>query len=402
MRAEVPTRTTVMLALRSRQIAQLVVTQDANRARGSCRTGRYFRGRGVVLAGRRDHGRARRDDPMAARSPTPRSFGQSASVNIDAAVPVDLDGEFGSLAPFAVLDELADAARFAFIVEMDHFVHEKYEFRLLCARYLASRGWRRFGEEIDWRQGERMDRYLTTGNPSNLAPFDEPPWYRSGVMREPTERHERYVKAAMESERQRFAIALRRVVPNARYFGFDVGGGDAAYLDMMNAATTAAELRLALDFREQLMQERVTRVAKDNPHDRIALLAGGTHLMKDDDLVTPSRASGGAQTPSVGHFVTKTLAAEPVLAIWLLQGSGASSNAYLGVPPVDIVPAPGTINVEFAERWQTPCLIVTGGDAHERRITQLHQQVMRCRLQDQTDAVVFAPHVTPLRDDSAA
>jgi hypothetical protein len=63
----------------------------------------------------------------------------------DRAVPVDLDDPDADLTPFAVLDDLADRARVAFLVEMDHFVKEKSAFRLLCIRYLASSGWRWFG-----------------------------------------------------------------------------------------------------------------------------------------------------------------------------------------------------------------------------------------------------------------
>jgi len=89
------------------------------------------------------------------------------------AVPLDLDGEHGSLAPFTAFDALADEAEFAFLVEMDHCIHERHEFRLLCLRYLASRGWTLFGEELDWQTGDRIDRYLVTGDESLLEPVDD-------------------------------------------------------------------------------------------------------------------------------------------------------------------------------------------------------------------------------------
>jgi erythromycin esterase-like protein len=90
------------------------------------------------------------------------------------ACPIQLDGERGTLDAFSALAPLADAARAAYIVEMDHFIHEKYDFRLLCIRYLASRGWRWCGEEIDRRQGERIDRYLTGGDGTLLDAIDDP------------------------------------------------------------------------------------------------------------------------------------------------------------------------------------------------------------------------------------
>ena len=52
----------------------------------------------------------------------------------DEVIPIEFDGERGDLAPFAVLDRLAGAARVAYLVEMDHFIAEKYDFRLLCIR----------------------------------------------------------------------------------------------------------------------------------------------------------------------------------------------------------------------------------------------------------------------------
>lgn len=37
-----------------------------------------------------------------------------------------------------------------------------------------------------------------------------------------------------------------------------------------------------------------------------------------------------------------------------------------------------------------------GDDHHCRSITQMHNQVLHCRLDEQVDAIVFAPWVTPL------
>src|SRR5437660_1172467 len=95
---------------------------------------------------------------------------------------IDLDGEHAPLSPFAALDDLAARARFAFLVEFDHMIHEKWQFRLLCVRYLVSRGWRWFGEELDWREGERIERYLRTGDDRLLDPIDDGRWYTSGLF----------------------------------------------------------------------------------------------------------------------------------------------------------------------------------------------------------------------------
>ncbi len=171
---------------------------------------------------------------------------------------------------------------------MDHFIHEKYDFRLLCIRYLASKGWRWFGEELDDRQGERVDAYLRGGDASLLDAIDEPEWYTSGVL---ASNADRYPKAAFDAEQRRFHETVRRSVPGARWFGFDIGRDDDEYIRQANAANTFEELRPVMALRERLMHERVAGVIRDNPGEKIALMAGSTHLMKDDS---------GVDTPGVG------------------------------------------------------------------------------------------------------
>jgi len=84
-------------------------------------------------------------------------------------VAIELDGEHGDLTPFSVLDRAADSARVAFVGEMDHFIEEKYAYRLLCIRYLVSRGWRWFGEEIPASQGRRAAEGSRCSGGSALA-----------------------------------------------------------------------------------------------------------------------------------------------------------------------------------------------------------------------------------------
>jgi erythromycin esterase-like protein len=317
-------------------------------------------------------------------------------VPVTRALPIDLDGEHGDLAPFSVLDDLADRARVAYIVEMDHFIHEKYDFRLLCIRYLASRGWRWFGEELDWRQGERVDRYLATGDERLLDPIEEPDWYTSGALRQAVDRHP---KAAFDAEQRRFAQAVRRAVPDARWFGFDIGGADEDYLKLANAARTLDELPPAMALRERLIHERVARFLRDHPDEKVALMAGSLHLMKDDDRVQAPGVigPGGDTDASVGHHVVHELGEGPVLSIWLLHGRGTSANPWLTAPG-ELSPQPGTLDAEFAQRWDRPCLVRVDDDDAERRVTQMHNQVMTCRLSEQVDAVVFAPEVSPIRE----
>ena len=117
---------------------------------------------------------------------------------------------------------------------MDHFIHEKYDFRLLCIRYLASRGWRWFGEELDHRQGERIDRYLTgNGDASLLDAIDEPEWYTSGILASNTDR---YPKAAFDAEQRRFHEAVRRTASRTR-------AGSASTSDATTPSTSSAQTR---------------------------------------------------------------------------------------------------------------------------------------------------------------
>lgn len=310
-----------------------------------------------------------------------------------------LDGASGSLDAFAALDDRAAAARAAYIVEMDHFIHEKYDFRLLCIRYLASHGWTWFGEELDDRQGERIDAYLRGGDRSLLDAIDEPEWYTSGIL---ASNADRYPRSAFDAEQRRFHETVRRCVPQARWFGFDIGRDDTEYIAAANAAGTYEELRPVMALRERLMHERVARVIRDNPGERIALMAGSTHLMKNDaGVVTPGVGAGpgGDTDDSIGHHVANALVDGAVLSFWLLHGTGTSSNPWLE-PPGRLAPQPGTVDADLAERHDAPVIVTAPFGDEQARVTQMHNMVMTCRLDEQVDAIVFAPTVTPLREDT--
>jgi hypothetical protein len=279
---------------------------------------------------------------------------------------------------------------------MDHFIAEKSEFRLLCIRYLASRGWRFFGEEVDWRVGQRLDRFLTAGTESMLEPLVEEPWYKTGVLAAPTSRQDDTI---MQLDRVRLVRNVREVVPGARWFGFDVGATDADYLAAANAAETYEDLRPVMARRELLIHQRVGEFLRDHPHAKVALMAGSTHLAKDDDAMeAPGGVGpGGGIVHSVGHHVAHDLTDLPVLSIWFLHGAGHSDNPYLG-PPGRLVAAPGTLNAELLDGVGRPCLLRVDDDREWRSITQMHNAVLHCRLAEQVDAIVFAPYVSPISD----
>ena len=56
-------------------------------------------------------------------------------------LPATPEEPFGESAQ-AVLDRLLEGKRFVFLGEPDHFIVEKYPFRLTLTRFLFARGWR--------------------------------------------------------------------------------------------------------------------------------------------------------------------------------------------------------------------------------------------------------------------
>jgi hypothetical protein len=291
----------------------------------------------------------------------------------DDAVPIELDGEHGDLAPFAVLDDLADRARVAFIGEMDHFVEEKYDFRLLCIRYLASRGWRFFGEE--WPE---VQEPFTRGILAN--------------QRQPT--------TALDAAQARFHDALRRLVPDASWFSFDADARDTDYIELASNAETYEALQPEMALRERIMHAKVAKVLDEHRGEKVALLAAAQHLLKDDDAARAPgvvAGPGGATDHSIGHHTVHALTDAPVLSFWFLHGEGTSANPWLP-PPGDLAPAAGTFDAELLARVGSPCLVRVDHDHHRRTVTAMHNTVLHCRFAQQVDAIVFAPTVSPLRE----
>jgi len=293
---------------------------------------------------------------------------------VDDAVDIELDGERGDLAPFAVLDDLAGDARIAYIGELDHFIAEKYEYRLLCIRYLVSRGWRVFGEE--WPET------------AHQQPFTR------GVLA-----NQRQPDTALDDAQLRFHESLSRVAPGSTWFSFDADVRDTEYFELASAAETYEALQPAMAMRERIMHEKVARVLAEDPDAKVALIAAAQHLLKDDDRVHPRAGTsgpGGGIVHSIGHHVAHELTDRPVLSFWLLHGEGTSANPWIP-PPGRLAPQAGTFDAELlARRPNAPCLLRVADDHHRRAVTAMHNTVLQCRFADQVDAVVFAPSVSPL------
>jgi hypothetical protein len=82
-------------------------------------------------------------------------------------VPASPEKPLGAQAQVA-LDRMLEGKRFVFLGEPDHFIVEKYPFRLLLIQHLFGRGWRHIGMECGRSEGWCVDRYLETGDASQL------------------------------------------------------------------------------------------------------------------------------------------------------------------------------------------------------------------------------------------
>ena len=69
---------------------------------------------------------------------------------------------------WSYLDKALEGKRIVFLGEPDHYLHEKYDFRLILIRYLVDHGFSHIGMEMGQSDGKRIDRYLETGDPSHI------------------------------------------------------------------------------------------------------------------------------------------------------------------------------------------------------------------------------------------
>jgi len=396
----------------------------------------------------------------------------------------------------AFLDEKLERKRVAFLVEMNHFIHEKYDFRLLLIKYLFSRGWRYLGEELSWSDGLRVDRYLSSGDETYLDQVttygyrgcvrtdrnDEP----TGVLKDSADS---YPQAELRAEQIRFARGLRRLNENRpdserlRFFGFDVdytpGGayedleetlspfvddpvvksvrdllvrvpretldqeilrlnrvvrsieenkkplaellGTKAYSRLLRSATTLRDsfdyiriahpakdyeaLNEAMAFREMVMHRQVEYVLNNlASDDKVILMAGSLHLMKDDRKVKApgvGAGPGGGSLPSIGHFVSQNLAPDQVFSAWMLYGHGQDNQPFPDLPQ-DLTSIPGSLNAVLSEIG-TDFMLPVSNDPQARLykktsdIVHMYNLVFKAKVAEQADAIFFTRRVSPLK-----
>jgi erythromycin esterase-like protein len=164
----------------------------------------------------------------------------------------DLEAVDENARRMSILDPIVDGKRFAYIGESDHFIHEKYGYRLAILNYLASRGFKLVGEELGASDGMRINRFIETGNESQLervtiygysgatrSDRDDTP---TGIL--PGSFGDAYPTALFAAEQKRFAHGLRKI--GVQFFGFDIdplpGGGYEDLTEILDSIPSDAAI----------------------------------------------------------------------------------------------------------------------------------------------------------------
>ncbi len=82
----------------------------------------------------------------------------------ETAIPLDLDTGVDPL----ILEPLVEGKRFVYLGEPDHYIQEKYPFRLEFLYALHELGWRHLGMEMGRSSGLAFDRFLESGDEAAL------------------------------------------------------------------------------------------------------------------------------------------------------------------------------------------------------------------------------------------
>jgi erythromycin esterase-like protein len=154
--------------------------------------------------------------------------------------------------------------------ELNHFVHEKTDFRLLLTRFLLAQGWRDIFEEIGWSDGHRIDRYLQNGDETalRLPSFDDLSHLRSDRNDRPGGilKVDDYPVAEFVAEQKRFYRGLRATGLPVRHAGIDIDAIPGGAYDDIAASLPAQDPRTA-PFLQALQ-----RVPGESPRDESARL----------------------------------------------------------------------------------------------------------------------------------
>lgn len=160
----------------------------------------------------------------------------------EVAIPVDLSQDIDP----QVLAPLLEGKRIVYLAEPDHFVEEKYAFRLAFLRPLHELGWRHLGEEMGRSSGLRFDSYLHSGDEAGLRNVG----FYAGIARASSSTAQGgFIEAEFA-----YARSVREMGQGAErwcYFGFDVdkfpGDGIEDARRRISGLEEGSELRLLLE-----------------------------------------------------------------------------------------------------------------------------------------------------------
>src|ERR1700681_241236 len=157
-----------------------------------------------------------------------KAWASEHAIRLD--LPLQTERNFERL---GALDLAIAAKRIVYLGEPGHFIHEKYDYRLLMLRYLVSRGWKHIGEEMGLVDGHRINQFLAGGDSDYL---DRVPMYgykggqrtdrddsATGLLRDS---FTAFPLAPCVAEQRSFARGLRDIaIAHSRglsFFGFDI------------------------------------------------------------------------------------------------------------------------------------------------------------------------------------
>jgi len=207
----------------------------------------------------------------------------------------------------AALDALIANKRIVYLGEPDHFIHEKYDYRLLMLRYLLTRGLNRVCEEMGVCDGHRVNQFFASGDAAHLerAPIygykgderadrsDKP----TGILSDSYSKD--YPAKELAAEQKAFAKRLRALITErVTFFGFDIDGQPGGgYVDI-------SEMLAPFDGNESVSKivTRLKRVEGESIDAEIARLDAARETI-DVERQQLGDLIGAANVSSMRHYL---------------------------------------------------------------------------------------------------
>jgi erythromycin esterase-like protein len=208
----------------------------------------------------------------------------------------------------AALDTALAAKRIVYLGEPDHFIHEKYVYRLLMLRYLISRGWNHIGEEMGVVDGHRINKFLAS---SDLNHLDRVPMYgyKGGQRTDRDDSATGLLKdsftafplAQFVAEQKSFAFGLRDIATGHKgklsFFGFDIDAlPGAGYEDLTEMLAPFADDAFA-----SRILATLARVPSETRIEEVTRLDIAIQMI-DAELSKLSRLVGAEHAADIARF----------------------------------------------------------------------------------------------------